>query len=212
MAGGFWHHSDARIKNIIGLSDAAKDLIILNKLEVTNYTFKDFMEKGNRPIKKLIAQQVAEVYPQSITLSENEVPDIYEIAPIVNGWVYLDTDLKVGEIVQLIFGDQKQILSVQEINEKGFRVDSDMQGDVFVYGRQVNDFHTVDYDAISMLNVSATQELAKQVELLKKQNSQFAEALLTQAKDIRELKTVIAAQNKKINNIESADSKTTILR
>ncbi len=29
---------------------------------------------------------------------------------------------------------------------------------VFVYGREVNDFHTVDYEALSMLNVSATQE------------------------------------------------------
>ena len=32
---------------------------------------------------------------------------------------------------------------------------------VFVYGKQVDDFRSVDYDAISMLNVSATQELAK---------------------------------------------------
>jgi len=32
---------------------------------------------------------------------------------------------------------------------------------VFIYGRQVDDLRIVDYDAISMLNVSATQELAK---------------------------------------------------
>ena len=44
---------------------------------------------------------------------------------------------------------------------------------MFVYGREVNDFHTVDYDAISMLNVSATQELAKQ--LLKAQEDLAAE-------------------------------------
>ena len=34
---------------------------------------------------------------------------------------------------------------------------------MFVYGREVNDFRSVDYDAIAMLNVSATQELHRLV-------------------------------------------------
>jgi hypothetical protein len=42
-----------------------------------------------------------------------------------------------------------------------FKPDSDT---IFVYGREVNDFRTVDYEAISMLNVSATQELHRRVE------------------------------------------------
>jgi ribosome-binding protein aMBF1 (putative translation factor) len=33
-----------------------------------------------------------------------------------------------------------------------------------VYGREVDDLRSVDYDAIAMLNVSATQELAKKLE------------------------------------------------
>ena len=37
---------------------------------------------------------------------------------------------------------------------------------VFVYGREMDDFHTVDYDAISMLNVSATQEQQGRIEEL----------------------------------------------
>jgi hypothetical protein len=35
---------------------------------------------------------------------------------------------------------------------------------VFVYGKEVDDLHSVDYDALAMLNISATQEIAKQVE------------------------------------------------
>jgi hypothetical protein len=34
---------------------------------------------------------------------------------------------------------------------------------VFVYGREVKDFRHVDYEAIAMLNVSATQELAREL-------------------------------------------------
>src|SRR5205823_6720804 len=34
---------------------------------------------------------------------------------------------------------------------------------VFVYGREVKDCRSVDYEAIAMLNVSATQELARKL-------------------------------------------------
>ena len=45
------------------------------------------------------------------------------------------------------------------------------QEKLFVYGREVEDFRTVDYEAISMLNVSATQELLKRIEALEDQNN-----------------------------------------
>ena len=37
-----------------------------------------------------------------------------------------------------------------------------------MYGKEVNDFHTVDYEALSTLNISATQELHK---IIKEQNN-----------------------------------------
>ena len=53
-----------------------------------------------------------------------------------------------------------------------------MQANVFVYGRPSDDVLTVDYDALSMLNLSATQQLAtlikaqqKEIERLKKENA-----------------------------------------
>jgi hypothetical protein len=33
--------------------------------------------------------------------------------------------------------------------------------EIFVYGKEVIDFHIVDYEALSTLNISATQELSK---------------------------------------------------
>ena len=49
-------------------------------------------------------------------------------------------------------------------------------GSVFVYGREVDDFRTVDYEAISMLNVSATQELLKRIEALENENQKLTES------------------------------------
>jgi hypothetical protein len=44
---------------------------------------------------------------------------------------------------------------------------------VFVYVKRCLDLKSVDYDAIAMLNVSATQELAKKVEALEAENSRL---------------------------------------
>lgn len=75
------------------------------------------------------------------------------------------TDLRVGERVRLIGTKTEGIYEVKEVAKDRFRADfkSDSKR-VFVYGREVKDFRSVDYEAISMLNVSATQELARRLE------------------------------------------------
>ena len=103
--------------------------------------------------------------PQAVSKSTDVVPDIYQKAELNEGWVNLATDLKKGERVRLIGEKEEGIHEVLEITEGRFRTNFKPEGDkIFVYGREVNDFRNVDYDAIAMLNVSATQELARKVE------------------------------------------------
>ena len=162
---GFAAFSDARTKIIEGRSDGARDLQILSEIEVTDYRHKDIYAKGNKPEKKVIAQQLEQVYPQAVNQSTDVVPDIYEGATIVNGWVQLATDLQVGERVRLIAAQQEGIYEVLEVNAAAFRTEfQPADSEVFVYGREVDDFRTVDYDAIAMLNVSATQQLKNETD------------------------------------------------
>jgi len=155
--------SDRRIKNIEGRSDGAADLATLSRIEITDYTFKDVIASGNRPHKRVIAQQVEKVYPQAVSQSTAAVPDIYRQGPFVDGWVELATDLKIGERVRLIADKAEGVYEVLEVTEDKFRTDFKPEGDkVFVFGREVDDFRTVDYDAIFMLNVSATQQIKKE--------------------------------------------------
>jgi hypothetical protein len=162
-ATGFYAVSDRRIKNIEGRSDGAADLATLSRIEITDYTFKDVVASGSRPYKKAIAQQVEKIYPQAVSQSTAVVPDIYQPAPFIDGWVELATDLKMGERVRLIADQVEGIYEVLEVAEEKFRTDFKPEGDkVFVFGREVDDFRTLDYDAISMLNVSATQQLKKE--------------------------------------------------
>jgi hypothetical protein len=129
-------------------------------IEVTDYHFKDKLANGNTPQKKAVAQQLEKVYPQAVNTTKGMVPDIYQKAEIKDGWVALATDLKVGERVRLISDKEEGIHEVLEVKADRFLTQFKPAGDqVFVYGREVNDFRSVDYDAISMLNVSATQQL-----------------------------------------------------
>ena len=158
--------SDARIKSIRGLSDGAADLSTLLSIQITDYSFRDVVGKGAAAYKKVIGQQVEKVFPQAISKQADVVPDIYRPAPIRNGWVALPTDLKIGERVKLITETGNEgTHEVLEVTPDKFRVDLDPEGEkVFVFGREVNDLITVDYDAISMLNVSATQQLKKEMD------------------------------------------------
>ncbi len=156
--------SDARIKRVIGVSDKNQDLQTLLKIEIVDYSLIDSIGKGNNNYKKVIAQQVKEVYPQIVSTHVDVIPDIYQVAIIQDGFVALpNTNLKAGEKVKLIFEEGETLILVKAINEKGFFVESPKNGKVFVYGHEVKDFHTVDYEGLSTLNISATQALFRQV-------------------------------------------------
>ena len=180
MGSGIHIFSDERIKNVIGLSNSKKDLSTILSLEITDYKMKD-EAKGNKPYKKVIAQQVMSVYPQAVSLTTEVVPDIYKVSAIDNGYISLETDLKAGEKVRLILEDETSLFDVISADKNGFKVATDKSGKVFVYGREVDDFHAVDYESLSMLNVSATQELYKLI--LSQQ--QIIESLETEVAEIR---------------------------
>ena len=168
VAGEFNAFSDKRIKDIKGLSNNAEDLATLEKIKITNYTFKDKLS-DQRPIKKVIAQDVEKIFPQAVSQTTNVIPDIYQMAIIKDGIITLKNDLQKGELVRLLFSDKDEVFEVLEADKKSFKVNMLGEKEVFVYGREVNDFRMVDYEALTTLNISATQALLKRIENLEKQ-------------------------------------------
>lgn len=181
--------SDVRIKNIKGLSNSQNDLATLAQIEITDYQFRDTIAEGNQTIKKVIAQQVKEVYPQAVSTDLTRyVPTIYQLSELKDGWINLTTDLVEGDKVKLIFASSEEMVEVVEVADNRFKIaTTQANGQVFVYGKEVSDFHTVDYEALSMLNVSATQELLKRIETLE-QGIDKMEASLSEIQDLLGLK------------------------
>lgn len=178
VGGALSYSSDGRAKNIKGISDAPKDLATLLKLKVQDYTWIDRSKDQHRLHKKLVAQEVEAVFPQAVTMAPmpETIPSVYEMASALefdaaNGTLRITTakehGFKQGDKVD-IYADKTphKEIEVNEVNSPHqFTVKCDKPAEkVFVYGKQVKDFRTVDYDAIAMLNVSATQELARRLE------------------------------------------------
>ncbi len=179
--GVFITTSDKRIKSILGISKSAEDLITLNKIEITDYKYKDQISNGTGFQKKVIAQQVREFYPMAINTSKGIIPNVFAVAKETNiaGKATLITtslphDFKTGDLVKLILENtgEKQ-LKVEVLDATTFSVAEVIEDKIFVYGKHIDDLLTVDYDALSMLNVSASQELSKQIELLKAENAKL---------------------------------------
>jgi hypothetical protein len=195
--------SDLRIKTDLHVSDTAKDLETLKGIQITDYYYKDKLTNGNGTQKKAIAQQVEMVYPQAVIQATGVVPDLFKKAAVKGGWVELASDLKKGDRVKLIGKKAEAVHEVLEIRDGAFRPDGQVDDElVFVYGREVKDFRTVDYDAISMLNVSATQELALKLETVQAENAALRRELAEQGKRAAAQADADAAQNARLVALE----------
>lgn len=180
MASQFNAYSDSRIKDIKGLSNSIKDLETINSLRITDYTMKDRVKYGNKLFKKVIAQEVEKIYPQVVSKHTDFIPNVYQLTSKIE---------KTANSYQLNFDDKHNISNTakklriilkdggtQEFNivsipsdtqvvVSGMEIKTDK---VFVYGEEVNDFRTVDYEGLTTLNISATQELSKLIDALNK--------------------------------------------
>jgi FtsZ-binding cell division protein ZapB len=213
---GFILKSDARVKKDLALSNGARDLATLLRLEVTDYRQRDSIGYGNKVEKGFIAQQVEKEYAQAVYMTQGNLPDIYDRPQglQVRGVEATFTmpkphGLSPGDRVLIITekdpNKEYEVLSVPHAN--AFTV-KDWTGDApaentFVYGRVVKDFRRVDYDKIHTLNVSATQELARQVEALRKENAALKSDLDSLRAENTELKTADARLEARLRAIEA---------
>ena len=196
--------SDERIKKVEGRSDSVKDLQVLLGIEITDYHYIDSVTKGSGAQKKVIAQQVEKVYPQAVSKSTDVIPDIFRKGEVKDGWVIINTDLKQGDRVRIIGDDSEEIAEVVAAEAGRFRPAKLPKGDtLFVYGREVKDFRTVDYEAISMLNVSATQELHRKLEAKDAEIDALKERMASLEKSVSVLVTAATEKDAKGSELKT---------
>lgn len=174
-----WCNSDRRIKKDFHLSEGVADLTTLRKLRVTDYRH---IAEDNGSLKKgFIAQEVKETFPEAVTIAPDFIPSVDAVSErtqLANGQLTIslnkDHGFVSGDEVKLETrsGVKKlKVLATPAPNAFSVEWTDAAEDKIYVYGKKVSDFHTVDYDRIFTLNVSATQELARRVEQLEAENA-----------------------------------------
>ena len=176
--------SDSRIKtNIEELVDN-EALIKFRQLKPCKYNYIDTVTRTSEKVFGFIAQEVREILPHATSITEEYIPNIYKSALYKDTVITFDNEHNLESegniklikpnntevIVPYVIIDTHKIniitsnLSSNEILSNDLVQDedgNDLAHNIFVYGTSVDDFHTLNKDAIWATAIAALQEVDK---------------------------------------------------
>jgi hypothetical protein len=180
-------YSDKRIKkNITDISDS-EALDILRLLKPKKYEYIDAVNSKYSQAYGYIAQEVKEVLPVSVSTVADYIPNIYKLADVLfvdnqyilkfNNYDTSNLDSSISDIRLIdISGNNHHINIHSIIDNDSIMIKEDISNvilyenkQIFVYGQKVDDFHVLHDNYIHVLNVSAVQELDREVIKLKQE-------------------------------------------
>ena len=217
---GYMYASDKRIKkNIIEIDDNLA-LKKVRDISCCWYNYKDKVERGDEKVLGFIAQQVKEHLPEAVSIQKSIIPN--EMKKIHTSWnetklssndlqdvsgikyrFYVSNDISGNEKMVDLVGDDNDCFTFKKKWEN-----------VFCYGKEVDDFHTLDKSKLFALNFSATQELDRiqkrqlldisgnaiavkgnknEIELLKLENEELTNRVSTLENEINSLKIIVGS-------------------
>lgn len=206
--------SDSRIKNDITLVDDTKAIDMVNTLESKEYGYIDPYNKKTQKTIGFIAQEVKDVLPNAVTIENGFIPD--EIREILNPVWNTNSDgswtLTIVDIVfqanhtgkcRFYFGETKKDIQV-ETDRVSFKFNRKWDN-VYLWGKEINDFHMIDKNQIFALHHSAIQELSRR-------NDEKSSKILVLEESNEEKDQKLLALEERIGAIEKLLQETTTLQ
>ena len=162
-------YSDARTKRVI--DEPVSALTILNKLDPIMYEYNDSKIKQTGKKYGVLAQQVAEVFPQAVTQRADYICDICKLITVENDTITCkDHGLQIGDKIKLLrdnFTDLYAIVTAAD--QDRFKVNiADLTDVCFLYGKHVDDVMAVDYQQLFCLGLKAIKELKSLLDVYRK--------------------------------------------
>jgi hypothetical protein len=201
-AGAIWSESvvvassDTRIKtNIVEIHDGDA-LEKLRLIEPHEYNYVDVISKGSQRVYGFLAQQVREHFPEAVSLRASVIPDVYTLYPVnlSSHTISIPGKAKTGKL-HVITKTRFLELEVTSVDDntvtfpEGSLTENDLEEDkVFVYGYEVEDFHTLNKDYLFTINFSATQELDRKVQTLEEDKRQLSDRVVSMETENQVLK------------------------
>lgn len=224
--GLFVSHSDERLKKDVVEVEDGSSLEILRLLKPKRYKYIDAAQ-GTEPVWGFMAQEVAEVIPYATKKRTECIPNIYEVAkvssydPKVIKFTNFETTNLVNDSVMKIFDtkDDEHLIQVVDIIDKHtIRVNEDLSSwagaldsdgnviagkDLFVYGTQVDDVHTLNKNAIWTVATSALQEVDR---LLQIETEKLKTLETDTSAKLTDFESQVEAEQTKIKDLEATIS------
>jgi hypothetical protein len=167
--------SDTRIKEEIQDINDDTALNMILAIEPKTYKYIDRVSRGDKKVYGFIAQQIKEIIPEAIKIEPSYIPNIYIMADYNAGIITFQLQptkvlIKLNDKIKCYDKDNNIVLVevIEIIDELTFRI-KNLEKEytdtkIFIYGTEVDDFHTLNKDYIFTLNVCATQELHRRIE------------------------------------------------
>ena len=171
--------SDERIKKNIKDIPANQSLQMVRDIGCKYYEYKDVDVRGGRKTIGFIAQQVNTILPMAVNILTGEViPNEQRISTQHTWESFIDSEentkykLTINDLneteggilynfkVGILVGNYEEIMSVVSLvdSPKSFIFDKRYDS-IFIYGKSVDDYHTLNKDILFTVNFSATQEI-----------------------------------------------------
>ena len=169
--------SDRRIKENIVEVEGAREKMRL--IAAKNYSYVD-KRKYNGTTVGFIAQEVAQVMPEAVKMEKGFVPNILKrVTCTYSRNITLQmtcAELSSGRVRLFVTDENGENLLDVEVNE-GVMVVEKVYTQVYAFGYEVEDFHTLEKSKLFALNFAATKEIDKEVQLLREEINVIKQSL-----------------------------------
>jgi cytoskeletal protein CcmA (bactofilin family) len=200
--------SDERIKKNITEVPDNLSLQMIRDLPIKYYNYVDEIGKGTTKVIGFIAQEVNEIIPNAVSIDKDTIPDEYRLLEDFTWEETEDNKFKLSCDLQDCSGVNYKfkVSNDPETNSEDINVvanDDDtftfdkQYTHIFLYGREVDDFHSLDKNQIYAVGMSALQEVDRQLQAEKAKTA-------TMETEIETLKTQNAAILSRLSALESA--------
>ena len=181
--------SDIRTKKIISERDINKDIDFIKNINIYDYEFIDKHNYSEYSKIGFIAQELFDLNKNLISKSKKFIPNIFNIFDFKNNIIYIETDdLSVSDIIKIeirLKNNTTKCLNVNILEKENtyIKIDLDSNLDIdyssrlFIYGKLVNDFMTVDINQVLSMNTNLIKYLLEKNNSLEKRIQKIEEKI-----------------------------------
>jgi hypothetical protein len=191
--------SDERIKkNITEIEDP---ISLLQNLKLKSYNYID-PAKGTNLKYGFIAQDLLEILPGTVKSINSIIPNIFRVATGVSSNVITleNHNLLVNQNIKIVKYDNSEIVTnvSKVIDDNTFQIsDEYTENKAFIYGVEVDDFLSVDYDQIACLALGSVQQMSATIQTHQAQITELSAentALKTQMTSLEQSLATVQAE------------------